>query len=129
MQGYIALIKEKRYEDAFHVILRDNPLPSVCGRICKHYCEEECTRKRVDEPVSIMNLKRFIADWAYERKLTRKKPDIKKENAENNSKHVAIIGSGPAGLTAARDLGDLGCAVTICEALPEPGGMIHVLLR
>jgi NADPH-dependent glutamate synthase beta subunit-like oxidoreductase/NAD-dependent dihydropyrimidine dehydrogenase PreA subunit len=125
VQGYIALIKEKRYEDAFHVIVRDNPRPSVCGRICKHYCEEECTRKRVDEPVSIMNLKRFIADWAYERKLTRKKPGIKKENAENNSKHVAIIGSGPAGLTAARDLDDLGCAVTICEALPEPGGMMR----
>jgi heterodisulfide reductase subunit A-like polyferredoxin len=125
VQGYIALIREKRYEEAFHVIVRDNPLPSVCGRVCKHYCEEECTRTRVDEPVSIMNLKRFIADWAYEKKLTRKKTAAEKEHNENNSKRVAIIGSGPAGLTAAQDLGDLGYSVTICEALSEPGGMMR----
>ncbi|MFQ6115262.1 MAG: NAD(P)-binding protein [bacterium] len=125
VQGYIALIREKRYEDAYHVIVRDNPFPSVCGRVCKHYCEDECTRARVDEPVSIMNLKRFVADWAYERKLTHKKPVSETENIQNSRKRVAIIGSGPAGLTAARDLRDSGYSVTIFEALSEPGGMMR----
>ncbi|MFQ5822319.1 MAG: FAD-dependent oxidoreductase, partial [Candidatus Heimdallarchaeota archaeon] len=125
VQGYIALIREKRYEDAYHVIVRDNPFPSVCGRVCKHFCEDECTRGRVDQPVSIMNLKRFIADWAYERKLTRKSPVNEKESVKKKSKRVAIIGSGPTGLTAAQDLSDLGYSVTIFEALSEPGGMIR----
>jgi len=120
-QGYIALIREKRYEDAYRVILRDNPFPSVCGRICKHYCEDECTRRRLDEPVSIMNLKRFVADWAFEKKLKNKNEKLK----TNQGKSVAIIGSGPAGLTAARDLSDLGYSVTIFESLPEPGGMMR----
>jgi heterodisulfide reductase subunit A-like polyferredoxin len=124
-QGYIALIRERRYEDAFNVILRDNPLPSVCGRVCKHYCEDECTRGRLDEPVSIMNLKRFVADWAYERKLTRKTPQEGNERLRGDGKRVAILGSGPAGLTAARDLSDLGYSVKIFEALQEPGGMMR----
>ena len=117
-QGYIALIREGRYEDAFHVILRDNPLPSVCGRVCKHYCEEECTRGRVDEPVSIMQLKRFIADWAYEKKLVLKRPE--NPDNRNHSKRVAVIGSGPAGLTAARDLSDLGYSVTSSRHFQNP---------
>ncbi len=123
-QGYIALIRGRRFEDAYHVILRDNPLPSVCGRVCKRYCEDACTRARVDKPVAVMELKRFIADWAYEKKLARKKPEPTEENSRNASKRVAVVGSGPAGLTAARDLSDLGYSVTILEALPEPGGMM-----
>ena len=96
VQGYIALIREKRFEDAFNVIVRDNPFPSVCGRVCKHYCEDECTRSRIDEPVSIMNLKRFIADWAFEHKLNRKIPKIEKANLANKSKKIAIICSKPS---------------------------------
>ncbi|MEE9118232.1 MAG: FAD-dependent oxidoreductase, partial [Calditrichia bacterium] len=121
-QGYIALIKEKRFEDAFNVIIRDNPLPSVCGRICKHYCEDECTRKEVDDPLSIMNLKRFISDWAYENKI---KPAKKEKPVPEKPGRIAIIGSGPAGLTAACDLSHIGHTVTIFEALPELGGMVR----
>jgi len=121
-QGYIALIKEKRFEDAYNVIIRDNPLPSVCGRICKHYCEDECTRKEVDDPLSIMNLKRFISDWAYENKI---KPLKKEKLVLEKPGRIAIIGSGPAGLTAAYDLNNMGHRVTIFEALPELGGMVR----
>lgn len=125
VQGYIALIREKRYEDAFRVIQRDNPLPSVCGRVCVHRCEDECTRKQIDEPVSIMALKRFVADWAYENKIKPTLPD-REEDTEVSSKRVAVIGSGPAGLTAAYDLRTLGHAVTVFEALPVAGGMMRV---
>ncbi len=121
-QGYIALIRQKRYEDAFRVILRDNPLPSVCGSVCRHYCEGECTRKKVDEPVSIMGLKKFVADWAYDNKVT---PHKSEETVVKSSKRVAIVGSGPAGLTAAYDLCRMGYQVTIFEALAEAGGMMR----
>ncbi|MHC4487785.1 MAG: FAD-dependent oxidoreductase [Planctomycetota bacterium] len=119
-QGYIALIKEKRFEDAYKVVLRDNPFPSVCGRVCRYYCEEECSRKRTDESVSVMSLKRFIADWAFENRIV-----IDTEKLEENGKSVAIIGSGPAGLTAAKDLRELGYRVVVFESLPEPGGMMR----
>jgi len=125
VQGYIALIREKRYEDAFRVIQRDNPFPSVCGRVCIHYCEDECTRKQVDESVSIMALKRFIADWAYENKI---KPAIPENDVPEgaSAKRVAVIGSGPAGLTAAHDLREMGYGVTVLESLPIAGGMMRV---
>lgn len=125
VQGYIALIREKRYEDAYQVIVRDNPLPSVCGRVCKHYCEEECTRKRVDETVSIMALKRFVADWAYENKIKPPKPQ-EEVAPEVSGKRVAVIGAGPAGLTAAHDLRMTGYGVTVFESLPVAGGMMRV---
>ena len=64
-QGYIALIRQKRYADAYWAIRREHPFPSVCGRVCNHRCEDACTRGRYDEAVNIMGLKRFVADWAY----------------------------------------------------------------
>jgi heterodisulfide reductase subunit A-like polyferredoxin len=124
-QGYVALVREKRFDEAYRVILRDNPFPFVCGRVCRRYCEDECTRRRVDKPVAIRDLKRFVADWAYEKKLRRIAPDVRAEAAKSTSRHVAVIGAGPAGLTAARDLGDLGHCVTVFEALEEPGGMMR----
>jgi len=66
-QGYIALIKERRFEDAYRVIREDNPFPAICGRICNHPCEEKCTRGKLDAPVAIRALKRFVADWMYQR--------------------------------------------------------------
>ncbi len=141
VQGYVALIRAKNFEDAFNVIRRDNPFPSVCGRVCYHPCEKECSRKRVDEPVSIMALKRFVADWAYENRnaiVEKQKNIIMGQTVEGNSKNpassetdtssspIAIIGSGPAGLTAAWDLKMIGYRVTVYEALSVAGGMMRV---
>lgn len=120
-QGYIALIREKRYEDAYRAIKEDNPFPSVCGRICNHRCEDECTRGRVDEPVSIMALKRFVADQIYARERAPVEP-AKRTRPER----IAVVGSGPAGLTAAQDLVRMGYGVTVFEALPVAGGMMRV---
>lgn len=120
-QGYIALIAEGRYREALRVIKEDNPFPSVCGRTCHHPCEGKCTRNLVDEPVSIMSLKRFVVDYAlaYGREKVEAVPRTRPE-------WIAIVGAGPAGLTAAHDLVKLGYGVTIFEALPVPGGMMRV---
>ena len=123
-EGYIALIAEGRYEEAYRTIREDNPFPAICGRICNHRCEEECTRGRVDEPVSIMRLKRFVVDWVWEHGKKDEGPETKEK--KDPLGHVAVVGSGPAGLTCALDLVRLGYAVTIFEALPVPGGMMRV---
>lgn len=121
-QGYVAMIAEGRYEEAFRVIYRDNPFPSICGRVCNHRCEDDCTRGDVDEPVSIATLKRFVADWYYNQ------PDISPiEPLEPQfEERIAIIGSGPAGMAAAKDLTEMGYPVTVFEALPVAGGMMRV---
>ncbi len=122
-QGYVALIREGRYADAYRTIREDNPFPSICGRVCDHKCEDDCSRGKVDEPVSIMRLKRFVTDWAFAH------PDeisIPREEVEPTGKLVAVIGSGPAGLTCAQDLALQGHGVTVFEALPVPGGMMRV---
>jgi len=120
-QGYIALITEGRYREALRVIKEDNPFPSVCGRTCHHPCEGYCARSLVDEPVAIMSLKRFVVDYAlaYGRE--------KVEPAARTKPHwVAVVGAGPAGLTAAHDLAKMGYGVTVYEALPVAGGMMRV---
>jgi heterodisulfide reductase subunit A-like polyferredoxin len=120
-QGYIALIAQGRYRDALRVIKEDNPFPSVCGRTCHHPCESKCSRKLVDESVGIMDLKRFVVDYAlaYGREKVEPVPRTRPE-------WIAVVGSGPAGLTAAHDLAKLGYGVTVYEALPVPGGMMRV---
>ena len=120
-QGYIALIREGRYADAMRVIREDNPFPGICGRICNHRCELACNRGLVDEPLNIHGLKRFVADWAMseEREPIEPLPQTRSQN-------VAVIGAGPCGLTAARDLVTLGYGVTVFEALPVAGGMLRV---
>ena len=120
-QGYIALIREGRYEDAMRVIKEDNPFPGICGRICNHRCEEACNRNSVDEPISIASLKRFVADQIYSQPYNP--PDPVPYKFEEK---VAIIGAGPCGLTAAGDLRKLGYPVTVFEALPLAGGMLRV---
>jgi heterodisulfide reductase subunit A-like polyferredoxin/CRP-like cAMP-binding protein len=120
-QGYVALVAQGRYEDAFRVIHDENPFPGICGRVCNHRCEEACSRALLDGAVSIAALKRFVADWAYARPrepVARMTP--------NHPERVAVVGSGPAGLTAARDLARQGYQVTVFEALPVPGGMMRV---
>jgi NADPH-dependent glutamate synthase beta subunit-like oxidoreductase/coenzyme F420-reducing hydrogenase delta subunit/Pyruvate/2-oxoacid:ferredoxin oxidoreductase delta subunit len=120
-QGYVALIRAGDFAAAYRTIKRENPFPSVCGRVCNHRCEETCTRCEIDEPVAVMALKRFVADWAAEIDL-----EAKVEIPPSSGYRVAIVGSGPAGLTAARELNRLGHTVTILEALPVAGGMMRV---
>ena len=120
-QGYIALIRDGRYDDALRVIKEDNPFPGICGRICNHRCEDSCNRGLVDEPVNIRALKRFVTDKVYAR------PRQPRDRAEVRlTERVAIIGAGPCGLTAAQDLARLGYGVTVFEALPVAGGMLRV---
>ena len=132
-QGYIALIRQKRYADAYWAIRREHPFPSVCGRVCNHQCEDACSRSKYDEPVNIMGLKRFVADWAYHHR--NELPNMRDKSIVGTSfshnptptgKRVAIIGAGPAGLTAGLDLIRLGHAVTVFDVLPVAGGMMRV---
>jgi len=123
-QGYIALIREGRFADAYRTIREDNPFPSICGRVCNHQCEDVCSRGEVDEPINIMRLKRFVADWALAHPDEVNIPPT--EGGEPTGKRVAVVGSGPAGLTCAQDLAKLGHEVTVFEALPVPGGMMRV---
>jgi heterodisulfide reductase subunit A-like polyferredoxin len=120
-QGYIALIREGRWEDALRVIKMDNPFPGICGRICNHRCETACNRGLVDEPINIRALKRFVTDKVYARprKPVEPAPRLYEQR-------VAIIGAGPCGLTAAQDLARSGYGVTVFEAMPVAGGMLRL---
>jgi heterodisulfide reductase subunit A-like polyferredoxin len=120
-QGYIAMIREGRYAEALRVIKEDNPFPGICGRICNHRCETACNRNLVDEPISIAALKRFVTDTVYAEAYVAPQPAARKFD-----ERVAIIGSGPCGLTAAKDLVLAGYGVTIFESLPVAGGMLRV---
>jgi NADH-quinone oxidoreductase subunit F len=114
---YIALVRAGRIDDAYKVLKRTNPFPSVCGRVCGHTCQLKCRRGQLDEPVAIMNLKRFITDHAKRPKI-EPLPITRKER-------VAIIGAGPSGLTAALELKKRGYAVTVFEESTETGGMLR----
>jgi NADPH-dependent glutamate synthase beta subunit-like oxidoreductase/NAD-dependent dihydropyrimidine dehydrogenase PreA subunit len=120
VQGYVNLIAQGRYAEALGVIRRDNPFPVVCGRVCTHPCEDQCARGQVDQPISIRELKRFAAEWEVEQGEMAL-PEIKPERAEK----VAVIGAGPAGLTAGYYLALDGYRVTVFEALDKPGGMLR----
>ncbi len=120
-QGYIALIREGRYADAIRVIKEDNPFPGICGRICNHRCEDACNRGKLDDPIAIASLKRFVTDQVYAQPRQPVEP-VPKTHAQR----VAIVGAGPAGLTCAQDLARLGYPVTVFEALPVAGGMLRV---
>lgn len=119
VQGYVQLIKQGRYQDAIQLIMERLPLPGVLGRVCPHPCEGECRRLEVEEAISIRDLKRFAADQVDMDKLPV--PEI-----EERPEKVAIIGSGPAGLTTAYYLRLKGYQVTIFEALPKMGGMLRM---
>ncbi|MDD5475181.1 MAG: FAD-dependent oxidoreductase, partial [Syntrophales bacterium] len=121
VQGYVALIADGKYKEALKLIKQENPFPSVCGRVCNHPCETACKRAEVEEPISIMFLKRFVADLDLNDE-TKYVPEIK----EDNGKKVAVIGAGPAGLTAAYYLAIEGYKVVVFEALPVAGGMLTV---
>lgn len=119
--GYIAFIKEGRFEEAYRLIRQRLPFPSICGRVCNHPCEARCVRSQLDDPLASMQLKRFVTDYALTHGIeyVPKVKDTKKEK-------VAIIGAGPAGLAAAYDLAKEGYGVIVFEALPVAGGLLTV---
>ena len=118
-QGYVQLIAQGRFQDALKVILRDNPLPSICGRVCTHPCMDACTRAGVDDALNLPALKRFVTDYYPDYELPR--PAV-----PDRLQRVAIVGSGPAGLVCAYRLRQQGYPVTIFEALSTAGGMLAV---
>ena len=122
--GFIAEVKEGNFEAAYHVISESSALPAVCGRVCpqESQCEGKCIRGFKGDPVAIGKLERFVADWAREHGIKPKKAE------KLNGHKVAVIGSGPAGLTCAGDLAKLGYDVTIFEALHEAGVKL-ILMR
>jgi len=121
-QGYIALIRESRWEDALRVIKMDNPFPGICGRICNHRCEDACNRGKFDEPINIRALKRFVTDKVYE---TPRDP-VEPAEIHHPEQRAAVIGAGPCGLTAAQDLILAGYPVSVFEAMPVAGGMLRL---
>jgi len=117
IQGFVSRIAEGEYDQAWELLAQTNPLPGVCGRVCYHPCEEMCTRGQVDEPLTIHALERFVGEQA---------PATPPLITEQKSQRVAVIGSGPAGLSCAYQLARHGYKVTIFEALPVAGGMLRV---
>jgi NADPH-dependent glutamate synthase beta subunit-like oxidoreductase len=118
--SYLSKIREGDLREAAEMLLNVNPLPSITGRVCPHFCEQECNRGELDESVSIRDIERFIGDYILE----NTKEIIKSPKAKTGKK-VSIIGSGPAGLTAAYYLVRLGHSVTVFEASSKPGGMLR----
>ncbi|MGB2981667.1 MAG: FAD-dependent oxidoreductase, partial [Candidatus Zixiibacteriota bacterium] len=119
---YIALIARGRYQEALEVIKRDNPFASVLARVCNHPCESRCRAAEGGEAIRIRNLKRFVTDWGLNKGLMLKA----KPAAKNGKGKVAIIGSGPAGLTCAFYLARKGYQTTVFEKHPVAGGMLAV---
>src|SRR5215813_7325263 len=122
---YVSLIGQGRYEEAYRYARTPNPFASICGRVCGHPCEPACRRGQFDGPISIRALKRFVT----ERFGPESRNPIDVFGGKQKIKHpekVAVIGSGPAGMSAAHDLALSGYPVTIFEAAMVPGGMMHL---
>ncbi|MGI6425075.1 MAG: NADH-quinone oxidoreductase subunit NuoF [Tepidanaerobacteraceae bacterium] len=116
---YIDAIRHKDYARAVEIVREDNPFPAICGRVCTHPCESKCQREQIDEPIAIRALKRFAADYDKEHPQKVQLKALKREK-------IAIVGSGPCGLTAAYYLAKEGYDTTVFEALPVAGGMLAV---
>lgn len=121
IRSYLILISQKRFKEAIGIIRETNALPSVCGHVCHHPCEENCIRGIVDDSMSIRGVKRFVADLSS----FSDQEVVPLNDHRRKEKRVSIIGAGPAGLTAAYNLSRIGYQVEIIEALPEPGGMLR----
>lgn len=121
VQGFVSLAAKGEFGRAIQVLKETSPFPSICGRVCPHPCESDCNREQIDKPVAIRSVERFVAD--HDRSsITPYVPKVKQLREEK----VAVIGSGPAGLTAAYFLAKDGYQVTVFEKLPLPGGMMAV---
>jgi len=121
VQGFVALIREGKYREGLELFKEAHPFPAICGRVCHHPCEGTCTRGDADEPVSIQYLHRFLADLD----LSQEAPYLP-ESADAREEKVAVVGAGPAGLSAAYFLRQKGYPVTVFEKLPVAGGMMAV---
>ncbi len=120
--------QQETFAEAWRLLTERNPLPAVCGRVCPHPCEDACNRGDKDGAVGINSIERFLGDWAIERGLDLVKPDIPHEGLADNGgfgERIAVIGSGPAGLSCAYQLARRGYSTTIFEALPKAGGMLR----
>ena len=121
---YVSLIAQGRYEEAYRYARTPNPFASICGRVCGHPCESACRRGQFDDPISIRALKRFVTERFGPE--ARNPVDVFGKQEIKHSEKVAVIGSGPAGMSAAHDMALLGYPVTIFEAAGVPGGMMHL---
>ena len=120
VQGYIKLASQGKYTEALELIKKHNPLPAVCGRICPRLCEEDCTRTALDEAVAVDDIKKFIAQKDLEHDVRF----VPKKRHDYSDKKIAIIGSGPSGITCAYDLALDGYDVTVFEKESKLGGML-----
>ncbi len=121
VRGYINLIAEGEFGEALRAIRGTNPLPSVCGLICAHPCESECRRGQVDQPLAVAALKRFATEYGQD-------DGAEPQTGAKRAEKIAIIGSGPAGLTAAHDLAEMGYGVTVFEQEAAPGGALRAFI-
>jgi len=119
IQGYIELARQERYEEAVRLIWENNPFPSICGRVCYHPCMDGCARGPFDGSIFIPAIERFLGDYAIENNVTISSPDVKHEHK------IAVIGGGPAGLSAAYYLALKGFRVTVFEAMEKLGGVLR----
>lgn len=125
VQGYIKMAAQGRYMDALKLIKQDNPFPAVCGSICNRRCEDACTRGRVDQAVAIDEIKKFVAEQELNAE-TRYIPPLKNFRPELTpyEEKIAVIGAGPAGMSCAYYLANMGYPVTVFDKNPVPGGML-----
>src|SRR5512136_342050 len=112
--------QEAAFAEAWRILTEKNPLPAVCGRVCPHPCEDACNRKDKDGAVGINSVERFVGDWAIAQGL-----ELSRAGDEKHAEKIAVIGSGPAGLSCAYQLARRGYSVTIFEAFPKAGGMLR----
>ncbi len=124
VQGYIRMAAEGRYEEAIRLIRQDNPFPAVCGAVCNRRCEDRCTRGTIDAPVAIDEIKKFLAQWELDHPQDYKIICENGEGKEWTDYKIAVIGAGPAGLSAAWYLRMEGYPVTVFEKEERPGGML-----
>jgi 2-oxoacid:acceptor oxidoreductase gamma subunit (pyruvate/2-ketoisovalerate family)/2-oxoacid:acceptor oxidoreductase delta subunit (pyruvate/2-ketoisovalerate family) len=114
---FIRQASENKFEEAYNTIYEHNPFPSTCGRVCPHFCEQNCNRVELDEGLNVGAIERFLGDLAFNKKV--------KKNKITHKEKVAVVGAGPAGLTAALRLSQKGYDTTVFEALPYAGGMMR----